>query len=191
MLAALGPRLVTNGLLLHRHPELPLLRDCDAWLFVSVHHAAPEYQEKLARAVDLLRDWQARFGVHVQGYDSDACPTAMLWTVYGAGMEPFQDGRPRQSWENCRCVSAGTARGQVVEMRRPGVPADAGSQIRPVAEVVPYLSYQPLGSECSDADLEAFLARHEEPSCGMCPAQPERFAKPLPLRRGHPLPVAQ
>jgi hypothetical protein len=45
----------------------------------------------------------------------------------------------------------------------------------------PYLSYAPLEPGCSDEALEEFFSREEESHCGMCPANPQRFEKPLPL----------
>jgi hypothetical protein len=45
----------------------------------------------------------------------------------------------------------------------------------------PYLAYEPLSPDCTDKQLDRFLAREEEPICGMCPAHPEPFAKPSPL----------
>jgi hypothetical protein len=46
----------------------------------------------------------------------------------------------------------------------------------------PYLDYQPLAPGCSDDELAEFLGREEESYCGMCPANPEKFKLPVPLR---------
>jgi hypothetical protein len=47
----------------------------------------------------------------------------------------------------------------------------------------PYLAYAPLAPGSSDDELDEFLAREEEAACAMCPAQPQPFAIPLPLRQ--------
>jgi hypothetical protein len=178
-------RLVSNGLLLHRHAELPAaLRDCDVWLFVSVHHAAPEYQEKFAPVVELLRDWHNRLGVRVQGYDSYT-----EWTRRyhgsGAGMEPFRDGRPRQSWQHCRArFCRQLHEGKIWKCAALAYLPMQHRKYGLSPSWAPYLEYRPLNPDCSDAELAAFFGRQEEPFCGMCPARPERFLKPLPLRHG-------
>ena len=46
----------------------------------------------------------------------------------------------------------------------------------------PYLTYRPLEPGCTDQELDAFLARAEEPFCGMCAAEPPRFELPVPIR---------
>jgi hypothetical protein len=46
----------------------------------------------------------------------------------------------------------------------------------------PYLAYRPLGPECSDAELRKFVSREDESYCSMCPAAPEPFELPSPLR---------
>ena len=38
-----------------------------------------------------------------------------------------------------------------------------------------YLEYEPLGLECSDAELREFVERRAEAVCGMCPAWVERL----------------
>ncbi|MFQ5732854.1 MAG: hypothetical protein ACE5KM_12980, partial [Planctomycetaceae bacterium] len=35
----------------------------------------------------------------------------------------------------------------------------------------PYLAYEPLEVECSDAELREFVERRVEAACGMCPAR--------------------
>jgi hypothetical protein len=46
-----------------------------------------------------------------------------------------------------------------------------------------YLRYQPLEPGCTDQAMRDFFSREEEPHCGMCPASPQRFALPVPMRR--------
>jgi hypothetical protein len=53
----------------------------------------------------------------------------------------------------------------------------------------PYLDYQPLAAGCSDAAIAEYFAREEEPICAMCPAAPQRFALPSPLRAHAPIQV--
>jgi hypothetical protein len=159
-------------------------------VFLSVHHDSPVYQEQLAPAVALLRDWHERLGIRVQGYDS-----FHEWTrrYHGSGpdMEPFHDGDPRRSWSRCRARSCRQLHeGKLWKCAALAYLPMQDRKYGLSQSWEPYLSYRPLSPDCSDSELEAFLSREEESFCGMCPAEPERFRKPLPLRRSRPLPMA-
>ena len=148
-------RLVTNGFFLHKHPELPLALqgDSKAHLFLSIHHRSPEYLEKIKSNYRLLR-------------------CSLTRTV------------PRRSWEKCvakRCPQLFEAK-----LWKCSPLAYLGMQDAKyglAAKWRPYLAYRPLEPGCTDAELAEFFAREEEPFCAMCPAEPERFRLPLPLRR--------
>lgn len=177
--------LVSNGLLLPKWASrLPkVLQDNDIRLDLSRHHDAPEYLEKFDAAVALARSWG------IPG-------TPMLresfakWThIYkgsGANVLPFTDGNPQRSWE--RCVSHWCLQiheGMLwkcppvaylpMQHKKFGVDTQAWA---------PFLHYQPLKPMCSEAELEEFVNRKCESVCGLCPANPVAFRKPLPLR-GH------
>jgi hypothetical protein len=188
-------RIVTNGFFLRRHPDLPhLLRDDgNALLYVSIHHNSSAYQEKLAPIVDLLHEWITRHGVRVIVYRS-----YVYWTQrylgFGAAMEPFADGDPRASWEICTAKYCT----QLFEGKlwKCAPLAYLGLQAQKYdlsSRWAPYLGYTPLAPECSDAELDGFFAREEEPVCGMCPARERPMKLPLPLpgsaaqRAGDPL----
>lgn len=178
-------QLVTNGFLLHRHPDLPavLANDPNASIALSIHHSAPPYRRKLMPVLALLVDWTRRFGIRVESR-----PSHTNWTRRyrgaGAAMQPFTDAQPRRSWENC---PARTCK-QLFEGKIWKCPATAYLPLQHAkygldAAWRPYLAYQPLSPACSDEELEAFLAREDEACCAMCPAAPERFDMPLPLPR--------
>jgi hypothetical protein len=177
--------LVSNGFLLHRHPELPaaLARAGNARLSVSIHHMSPAYREKLEPVITLLHGWVRRYGICV-----DYRPSHGTWTRryrgYGAAMQPFDDRQPRRSWERCvakhchqlfqgsiwKCPA-------VAYLQLPDAKYGLGAAWRP------YLAYTPLAPDCSDAELDAFLHTEDESCCAMCPADPEIFALPSPLSR--------
>jgi len=179
-------RLVTNGFFLHRHPELPqvLSDDPKAQLFLSIHHAAPDYQERLEPILKLLTGWIDQYGIDVAYYDSHTNWTRR-YHGFGSSMEPFADDQPRRSWENCRarfCPQLFEGKiwkcGPLAYLRM----QDAKYQLS--ANWNPYLSYAPLEPDCSDVALEEFFSRKEESYCGMCPANPQQFEKPMPLPHG-------
>jgi hypothetical protein len=177
-------QLVTNGFLLHRHPDLPrvLANDANACIALSIHHTAPEYRARLMPVMALLVDW-TRQGVRVE-----CRPSHTSWTrrykSFGATMQPFTDERPRQSWENCAakfCM-------QLFQGKLWKCPPIAYLRLQDAKYGLntawqPYLQYEPLSANCSDFELTEFLAREDESVCRMCPAQPEHFAMPSPLGR--------
>ncbi|MBT6497385.1 MAG: hypothetical protein HOL01_22890 [Planctomycetaceae bacterium] len=91
-------------------------------------------------------------------------------------MKPFDDGDPEASWRTCPakwCL-------QLHEGKLWKCPAIAylGMQDRKYAlgdEWWPYLAYETLGADCSDAEVREFVERRTEAVCGMCPARVERL----------------
>ncbi|MCA9267430.1 MAG: radical SAM protein [Planctomycetales bacterium] len=176
-------RLVTNGFFLHRHPELPqvLRDDPNACLYVSIHHDAPQYQERLEPILALVEDWKSRHGVRVELY-----PSHRNWTRryhgFGSAMQPFTDGDPRRSWENCPAKTCPQLLegciwkcGPLAYLPMQAAKYDLSGAWRP------YLGYQPLAPDCTDEALHAFFDREEESHCGICAAEPQRFELPVPL----------
>jgi len=177
-------RLVTNGFFLHRHPRLPevLARDGNAALYLSVHHDMPEYVERLRPGRELVERWVRDYGIQyiiVRSFE--------WWTRryrgQGSAMEPYEDGQPRASWEQCPARYCP----QLFEEQLWKCPALAylrmqNAKHRLSARWSPYLKYQPLAPDCTDGELVEFFAREDEPSCSMCPAAPEKFTMPVPLR---------
>ena len=177
-------RIVTNGFFLHRHPTLPLLLrdDPNACLYLSLHHGAFEYREKIAPILALAESWVARYRIRLMYYDS-----YKNWTRryhgFGAAMEPFDDKRPRSSWESCPakyCPQLFEGKiwkcGPLAYLKLQDAKYGLSDKWKP------YLAYRPLEAGCSDAELEEFFAREEESHCGMCAAEPQRFALPIPIR---------
>jgi hypothetical protein len=178
-------QIVTNGFLLHRHPTLPLVLqgDAQACISLSIHHTSRAYRDKLLPVMTLLVDWTRRYGVQV-----DCRPSHTTWTRRykdaGPAMEPYDDGRPRRSWENCPAKLCK----QLFEAKIWKCPAIAYLPLQHAKYGLgpawqPFLAYRPLSPDCSDAELEAFFSVEDESCCSMCPAEPERFDMPSPLPR--------
>jgi len=178
-------RLVTNGFFLHRHPTLPLLLrdDPNARLHLSVHSGAPEYHERIGPLVELLRSWKKQYGIKPVVNDS-----YKNWTRryhgFGAATEPFADAQPRQSWEACVARHCPQIFEEKIWKCAPLAYLKLQDAKYPLsASWQPYLRYQPLEPGCSDQAMREFFSREEETHCGMCPASPQRFALPVPMRR--------
>jgi hypothetical protein len=182
-------RLVTNGFFLNRHPTLPLVLkdDPNACLYLSIHHDAPEYQEKLRPILELLSGWVKEHGIRVAIYNSYKNWTRR-YKGFGSAMEPFEDGQPRRSWENCPArYCRQLFEGKIWKCAPLAYLKLQDAKYHLSEKWQTYLHYQPLEPGCSDEDLHRFFDREEEPHCGMCPAGPQRFALPVPLaalRRG-------
>jgi len=175
-------RLITNGFLLQRHPGLPaVLRETDTCLCLSIHHRSPQYQKRLQPILELVETWEARHKIRLQYVHA-----YRHWTRrhkgFGSAMEPFDDGHPRLSWENC-CAKNYC---QLFEGKIWKCPPLAYLRLQAAMyslskQWTPYLRYQPLQPECTSDELVAFLAKQEEPCCNMCASWPHPFELPLPF----------
>jgi len=175
-------RVISNGFLLGRHPDLPaVLRDTNTCLCVSIHHASPQYQEKLKPVRELLDGWEAKYGIRLEYFQSYGHWTRR-YHGFGSAIEPFDDRQPRLSWEICpskehpqlfdgkiwKCAPLAYLRLQVKKYHLSD-------------KWAPYLQYQPLRPDCTADELEAFFAAQDEPCCGMCSSRPIPFELPLPF----------
>jgi MoaA/NifB/PqqE/SkfB family radical SAM enzyme len=185
-------RLVTNGFFLNRHPELPqaLKEAAPAWIDLSIHHDSPEYRARIAPVLDFARGWKERHGLDIRFNES-----FRHWTRryhgFGAAMKPFTDGDPRRSWEICPArICPQILDGRIYKCALMAYLPMQQARFGLGPEWAPYLAYRPLEPRCSDAALEAFFAREEEPVCSMCPAERRDLALPNPLpsaRAGAPI----
>lgn len=175
-------RLVTNGFFLHRHPELPAaLKSADGVLRLSIHHDSPEYREKLWPVCELLTGWVRAHGVRVEVLESFRDWTRR-YHGFGAAMEPFAEGRPWQSWENCPArFRRQLFEGEVWKCAPLAYLGLQDARHGLSDKWRPYLAYRPLDPGCTDEELNAFFDREDEPFCGMCAAEPRRMELPSPL----------
>ncbi len=177
--------IVTNGFFLHRHPDLPAaLRAAgraDIWL--SVHHGDAAYTERLRPAREMLANWQRDHGIEVH-----IRPSLDQWTRryrgFGAEMLPFEDGRPRRSWEICPSRWYKQLHdGKIWKCPPLAYLGMQKARYELSEQWDPYLRYRPLDPSCGDRELDAFLAIEDEAVCSMCSAEPRRFALPNPMRK--------
>jgi len=178
-------RLLTNGFFLHRHAELPafLQRDNNVSIELSIHYDSPEYREKLQPVHELLKRWARDYGIRA-GYYQSFSNWTRRYHGSGSAMEPFNDGQPRQSWENCLAKRncSQLFEGKIWKCAALAYLKMQDEKYRLSGSWKPYLQYQPLAPECSDEQLAEFFRREEETFCGMCPASPEKFDLPDPMR---------
>jgi hypothetical protein len=175
--------LVTNGLLLNRHPKLPMaLEACNVDLSVSIHGYSAEYNRKTREIAQLLQSWQDQYKFSAAFFDS-----YYGWTRRHKGIGqfvmPYEDNSPLKSWADCPARECR----QLFRRKLWKCPSIAYLKLHkeryPKLDAVwnEYLAYEGLDPTCSDEELEAFLLKQEEPICGMCPTKREKFEKPSPL----------
>ena len=149
-------RLITNGFLLRRHPDLPAaLRDTGTRLFLTVHHDSPQYREKIQPIVDLVETWVRSHGIQVEYLHSHKNWTRR-YKGSGSTMEPFDDRQPRVSWENC--VAKGFYQlfeGQIWKCAPLAYLQLQAAKYELSGRWRPYLQYQPLRPDCTSEELAA------------------------------------
>jgi hypothetical protein len=177
-------RIRTNGFFLHRHPALPALLAADgrAAVCVAVHHDSPEYRERLQPMFELVARWERDFPIRVE-IDRSFMSWTQRYRGFGAAMQPFEDGAPRASWDICPARICK----QLFEGKIWKCPPLAYLKLQKAKYALspkwdPYLGYQPLDPLCNDDELDRFIAREDEPFCGMCSARRRPLALPIPIR---------
>jgi hypothetical protein len=172
-------RIITNGFFLHRHPELPttLARAGNSDLALSVHHGGSAYLDRLRPIFDLLEDWQRNHGTIVHTW-----PSHHGWTRryhgFGATMLPFEDDKPRQSWEICPARDCKQLHeGKLWKCAPLAYLGLQKGKYNLSGKWDRYLQYKPLDVSCTDSELDDFLALEDESFCSMCPGE----LRPLPL----------
>lgn len=176
-------RLVTNGFLLYKHPELPnTLRKTNTKLYLSVHHSSESYQVALTPVLALLDTWTKEYNLKIHTYDSHK-----LWrkTYQGLGSNilPFEDENAGKSWTACLskyCL-------QLHENKLWKCPNIAYLQLHKNkygldSKWDSYLDYKPLESKATAEETKSFVASKHEHICSMCPTSK------IPLALENPLP---
>jgi hypothetical protein len=177
-------RIRTNGFFLHRHPGLPALLAADgrASISVAAHHDSAEYREHLQPIFELISRWQRDFGVQID-VDQAFANWTQRYRGFGATMEPFEDAAPRASWEICPArICRQLFEGKIYKC----APLAYLKMQKTKYDLSPkwdfYLGYQGLDPACSDRELDAFIAKEEEPYCAMCSARRRPLALTIPIR---------
>jgi uncharacterized radical SAM superfamily Fe-S cluster-containing enzyme len=175
-------RLISNGFLLGRHPDLPaVLRDTNTCLCVSIHHPSPEYQEKLKPVRQLLDGWETSHGIRLEYFQSYGHWTRRYHGL-GSAIEPFDDRQPRLSWETCPSKQHPQLFDGMIWKCAPLAYLTLQAKKYPLSDKWnSYLQYQPLRADCTPDELAAFFTKQDEPCCSMCSSKPVLFDLPLPF----------
>ena len=176
-------KIVTNGFLLHRHPDLPLAlkEDSKTIIHLSIHHKSPEYQASLKPVLELLDKWK-KLGVNVS-YENAYNRWTRRYHGFGSSMRPFTDNNPRKSWETCPARCYQLFEGKIWKCAPLAYLKLQNEKYTLSSEWKPYLEYRPLNPNCTDKELDDFFNKEEESFCCMCSAEREKIDPPLPFRK--------
>jgi hypothetical protein len=155
--------------------------DPDTHIEISIHHNDPEYIKKIEANYNLLREWNARYGIKVVVINS-----YKRWTRrykgYGHDMEPYEDNQPRQSWEKCPgrdCFQL--FEGKIWKCAPLAYLKLQDAKYNLSKKWEEYLAYRPLQPDCTRGQLHDFFKRQDEEYCRMCTSKPERFTLDVPF----------
>lgn len=169
--------LQTNGFLLDRYPDLPLvLKDNNCKITLSQHGDSENYNKSFLPAQQILLEWAEKYQI-----DVEIVPCHTYWFEiykgYGNNMMPYEDNDPEESWNNC---ITGQDCFQLLDNKiykccmLAYLPYQAKKyKLSPKWDH--YLTYAPLTSDCTDDAIIEFFNKKAESYCGMCPKNPRQI----------------
>ena len=165
--------LVSNGLLLHRHPELPrVLVETNCRLDVSQHGTAPRYMKEFAKVKRLLWRWRADYhGIRIKIRQSHRGWMRQYRVVEGRPM-PFEYD-PEAAYRVCMQKSCTQLyRGL---WKCPALAYFSTMERKLNLQGAPQWQllrdYEGCPATANDSNIEAFLAPKAIPQCGLCPSR--------------------
>jgi radical SAM family protein len=178
-------RLITNGLLLHRHPNLPeaLAKVGNVVLQISRHHDSAEYTEAFQRGLEIAYEWKRKYRISIRVHNAYR-NWSRRYRVENGELKPYDDKNVIRSWTTCRCKwCMQLYQGKIWKCPILAYLPMVKSKMRLSPGWDHALTYQPLDPSCTQEELLAFLQRREESYCAACPAFDRQFRKPDPLIR--------
>jgi MoaA/NifB/PqqE/SkfB family radical SAM enzyme len=175
--------LQSNGLLLDRFPDLPIiLKEANCSICLSQHGNDPVYNKIFEKAKTTLAEWQDQYGIKTNIIDFYT-----FWMKpylgYGDTMEPYEDNDPDESWNNCPtgqdCFQI--HQGNIYKCSPLAYLPMQQTKVNLSKKWDFYLTYQPLTPTATDQEVIDFFNKGAEKFCGMCPTKTELFEKPSPL----------
>lgn len=178
--------LVTNGFFFDRYPALPeTLAQTDCRLEVSQHGTHEAYLARFRKAKQTVWRWREEYpGIQIKIRQSHRGWMRQYRIENGKPM-PF-DSTPQAAYKICMQKTCT----QLFNERLWKCPAlaywpqlEQRLNLEEIPEWQLFRDYQACSSECSDAELAAFLNSRAIPQCGLCPSKREPFHHPDPTQR--------
>jgi len=176
-------RVITNGFLLHRLPDLPkVIKKHNVQLLISIHHNGKMYQGKLKSIKSLVDQWENEYDLDVV-WRTSYNEWLIGYEGFGDNMQPFEDGNPQKSWESCwfkhHCKQIYL--GKLWKCSRLAYLQMQDKKFKLNDKWLPYLTYrdgdlrgQAIEPTATYEEIEEFFEYGYLPHCGMCPNEPMR-----------------
>jgi len=178
--------LVTNGFLLHRFPDLPIvLRETRCRLEVSQHGTHEEYVKRFRSVKELVWRWRQEFhGVQIRIRPSHEGWMRQYNVVDGKPM-PF-DSDPDAAYRVCMQRTCTQLAGGCLA-KCPALAYWSQLEKKARLESIPewqlFRDYQACSPAATDDELRAFIDTKSIPQCALCPSKRTAFVHPSPLQR--------
>lgn len=164
--------LVTNGMYLHKFPDLPkVLRDIGCSLALTIHSNESGYIKRINKILKLIQDWHYEYDINYYTY-----PNHKVWNQkylgYGDYMKPFKTDYS-EAWDYClsgqNCFQL--FRGKIYKCCLLAYLNLQKEKYDLSEEWDYYLTYEPLRSNASNEEIISFFNMGAEPYCSMCPGK--------------------
>lgn len=139
---------------------------------VSFHSSEPAYLEKIKPGLKTIKEWVDQYNLYVIIEDHRMFKRNYLGI--GKSMLPFNDSDPRESWRIClasQCLNLFDNKlwkcSPIAHLKTVARKFDLHEK----EEWKPYLDYDGIDITSSEDQIREFLAKEDEPICGMCPAK--------------------
>ena len=163
--------IVTNGFFMKRQPGIyEILEETNTKLVVSIHSTDQAYIDKLMKEINLLDEARKKYD-----FEAEIRKGLLFYSTYkgeGKDMLPFAEKNPRAAWVACCNKECRTIHNGRLYKCPPIAFLDLIADrfgLHEKKEWRPYLAYEGVTPDITDAELFAFLAAQEEHICNMCP----------------------
>ncbi|QDV62557.1 radical SAM protein [Crateriforma conspicua] len=178
--------LVTNGLVLHRFPELPsVLIETDCRLEVSQHGTHEEYLTRFREVKRLVWRWREEYpGIRIKIRQSHL-GWMRQYNVENGRPVPFQSN-PKAAYRACMQKTC-TQLFRSMLFKCPALAFFSQLEARLKLHDLPqwqlFRTYQACSPTATDDQVREFLQTKAIPQCGLCPSRGTKFVHPNPLQR--------
>lgn len=167
--------LVTNGLLLPQHPDLlPILRDTQTTLEISIHFQDAAYSDRLAKIREYLDPWRQSVRIH---WRNAYATWSTRYTWDPANPDAFRPSDAGRAWRTCQIKHCRQLHDNqlwkcpLIAYLQPLMDRGIGP-----AALARYLDYQSLPPDATADQIRTWLAIGAEPCCEMCPESRKALA---------------
>ncbi len=178
--------LVTNGLFLHRFPELPhVLIETDCRLEVSQHGTHADYVERFREVKQLVWRWREQHPKVRINIRQSHRGWMRQYNIVDRKPMPF-DSDPDAAYRVCMQRTCTQLAGGCLA-KCPALAYWTQLETKACLESIPewqlFRDYRTCPPTASDDELRSFIETKSIPQCALCPSKRAAFVHPSPLQR--------